>query len=81
MGKYVVLRGVWLPEFYSILIENYFNMKKLKHYPNVWQASPFSMEMFAHYEKEARINNQETEIQKQEIKKEQKSKFKLAFGW
>lgn len=54
-------------------------MKKLKHYPNVWQASPFSMEMFAHFERDARLRNNEAEIEQQKVKKE--SKFKLAFGW
>lgn len=56
-------------------------MKKLKHYPNVWQASPFSMEMFAHFEQDARLRNHEAEIEQQRVKKERKSKFKLAFGW
>jgi len=56
-------------------------MKKLKHYPSVWQATPFSMEMFAHFEEEARLRNQETRIEKQQTKKESKPRFKLAFGW
>ncbi|WP_350292764.1 hypothetical protein [uncultured Croceitalea sp.] len=56
-------------------------MKKLKHYPSVWQVAPFSMEMFAHFEQEARLRKQETEIKEQKIKKEKKPRFKLAFGW
>ncbi|WP_422858959.1 hypothetical protein ACOKFD_16690 [Flagellimonas sp. S174] len=51
-------------------------MKKLKHYPSVWQAYPFSMEMFAHFEEDAREGANE-----REVKKAQKSKLKLAFGW
>ncbi|MFD2588627.1 hypothetical protein ACFSQJ_16980 [Croceitalea marina] len=56
-------------------------MKKLKHYPSVWQAAPFSMEMFAHFEQEARLRNKEAEKERQTPKKEKKPKFKLAFGW
>ena len=56
-------------------------MKKLKHYPSVWQAAPFSMEMFAHFEQEARLRNKEAEREGQKIKKVRKPKFKLAFGW
>jgi len=56
-------------------------MKKLKHYPSVWQATPFSMEMFAHFEEEARLRNQENQIERQQVKKEKKPRFKLAFGW
>ena len=48
-------------------------MKKLVHYPNVWQTYPFSMELFAHVEKEARLRESE--------KKTKKTKFKLALGW
>jgi len=55
-------------------------MKKLKHYPSVWQAAPFSMEMFAHFEQEARLRNQEIQIEVLEVKKERKSRFKLAFN-
>lgn len=77
----MVLKGYGLVEFCLLLIENQFNMKKIKHYPNVWQASPFSMEMFAHFEQDARLRNHEAEIEKQKVKKESKSKFKLAFGW
>lgn len=55
-------------------------MKKLTHYPNVWQAHPFSMEMFAHFEKDARLKESEKKIKKEIAKKERKSKFKLAFG-
>lgn len=55
-------------------------MKKLKHYPNVWQASPFSMEMFAHYEKDARLQNQ-LKAEVSEVKEERKSKLRLALGW
>ncbi len=51
-------------------------MKKLVHYPNVWQTYPFSMELFAHVEKEARLR----EVERQ-TKKERKPKFKLALGW
>ncbi|MEX0314138.1 MAG: hypothetical protein AB3N18_08170 [Allomuricauda sp.] len=54
-------------------------MKKLVHYPTLWQAYPFSMEMFAHFEKEARLRERERDAKKQ-IKKERKSKLKLAFG-
>ena len=53
-------------------------MRKLKHYPNVWQAYPFSMEMFAHFEKDARLAEREV---KTEVKKTRKSKLRLAFGW
>ncbi|MGX1928726.1 hypothetical protein [Flagellimonas sp. 2504JD4-2] len=56
-------------------------MKKLVHYPTLWQAYPFSMEMFAHFEKEARVREIEKEIKKKNAKKERKSKLKLAFGW
>lgn len=55
-------------------------MKKLRHYPSAWQAYPFSIEMFAHFEEEARLRNRETQIEKQEAKKEKKPRFKLAFG-
>lgn len=55
-------------------------MKKLKHYSSVWQATPFSMEMFAHFEQEARLRNQENKIERQQIRKERKSRFKLAFN-
>ena len=55
-------------------------MKKLKHYPSVWQAYPFSMEMFAHFEEEARLRNKETQIEKQKTIKGKKPKFKFAFG-
>ncbi len=55
-------------------------MKKLKHYPSLWQAYPFSMEMFAHFEEEARLRNKEAQIGKQKTKKEKKSRLKLAFG-
>ncbi|MGW9685242.1 hypothetical protein [Flagellimonas sp. 2504JD1-5] len=55
-------------------------MKKLVHYPTLWQAYPFSMEMFAHFEKEARIRERERDVKKK-IKKERKSRLKLAFGW
>ncbi|MEL6976956.1 MAG: hypothetical protein AAGL29_16455 [Bacteroidota bacterium] len=55
-------------------------MKKLKHYPNVWQASPFSMEMFAHYEKDARLQNQQ-ETKASDVQQEKKSKLRLALGW
>ncbi len=54
-------------------------MKKLKHYPTVWQAYPFSMEMFAHFEEDARRVTQESEV-KREVKKARKSKLKLALG-
>lgn len=50
-------------------------MKKLVHYPNIWQTYPFSMELFAHVEKEARLRENE------KAKKENKTKFKLALGW
>ncbi|WP_350284921.1 hypothetical protein [uncultured Croceitalea sp.] len=56
------------------------NMKKLKHYPSVWQAQPFSMEMFAHFEREARLRNQEAQLERQEVEKVKKSKLKLIFG-
>ncbi|KPM31324.1 Hypothetical protein I595_2590 [Croceitalea dokdonensis DOKDO 023] len=55
-------------------------MRKLKHYPTVWQAYPYSMEMFAHFEEQARLNNIEAQIEKEEVKKRRKSRFKLAFG-
>lgn len=54
-------------------------MKRLKHYPNVWQSYPFSMELFAHFEEEARLRAKEDN--KKNIKKQRKPKFKLAFGW
>jgi len=54
-------------------------MKKLKHYPNIWQAYPFSMELFAHFEEEARLRAREDE--KKKVKKPSKPKFKFAFGW
>ncbi len=50
-------------------------MKKLKHYPSVWQAYPFSVEMFAQFEKDAR-----TKAQDFKEKKAGKSRLKLAFG-
>ncbi|GMN11640.1 hypothetical protein MTsPCn9_24820 [Croceitalea sp. MTPC9] len=53
-------------------------MKKLKHYSSVWQAAPFSMEMFAHFEQEARLRNKEAQIERKTVKKERKPKFKLA---
>ncbi|NQZ45692.1 MAG: hypothetical protein HRT65_15405 [Flavobacteriaceae bacterium] len=52
-------------------------MKKLKYYPNVWVSYPFSMELYAHAEKEARSQQAE----RSETKKEKKPKFKLALGW
>jgi len=55
-------------------------MKKLKHYPTVWQAYPFSVEMFAHFEEEARFRNKEVQIEKKVAKKETKPRFKLSFG-
>ncbi len=55
-------------------------MKKLKHYPSVWQTAPFSMEMFAHYEKEARLQHQR-ETKASNVKEERKSKLRLALGW
>lgn len=55
-------------------------MKKLKHYPNVWQTAPFSMDMFAHCEKDARLQNQ-LETQTSDVKQEKKSKLRLALGW
>ena len=51
-------------------------MKKLKHYPTVWQAYPFSMDMFAHFEEDAKRASGRSEV-----KKARKSKLKLAFGW
>ena len=63
-----------------LLTENYFNMKKLKHYPGLWQTVPFSMEMFAHFEQESKLRNEEAEIERKTIKKEKKPKFKIAFG-
>ncbi|WP_420321545.1 hypothetical protein [Flagellimonas sp.] len=56
-------------------------MKKLVHYPCLWQAYPFSMEMFAHFEKEARLRERERDVRVSKIKKERKSKLKLALGW
>lgn len=56
-------------------------MKKLKQYPSVWQVAPFSMEMFAHFEREARLRNKEAEIERNMVKKEKRLRFKLAFGW
>lgn len=56
-------------------------MKKFVHYPNVWQSYPFSMDLFAHMEKEARLRESEKHMKKQSVQKERKSKFKLAFGW
>ena len=56
-------------------------MKKLVHYPNVWQTYPFSMDLFAHIEKEARFNEQEKQSKKEKVKKGRKSRLKLAFGW
>ena len=57
-------------------------MKKFVHYPNVWQTYPFSMELFAHMEKDARLREAEKHLKKESVqKKERKSKFKLAFGW
>lgn len=56
-------------------------MKKLVHYPNVWQTYPFSMDLFAHIEKEARFREQEKQTKREVVKKERKSKFKLALGW
>lgn len=56
-------------------------MKKLVHYPSIWQAYPFSMDMFAHFEKDARIQEIEKVAKKCKTKKEKKSKLKLAFGW
>ena len=50
-------------------------MKKLVHYPNVWQTYPFSMDLFAHVEKEARLKERE------KANNEKKTKFKLALGW
>ncbi|MEM8764781.1 MAG: hypothetical protein AAGD88_13260 [Bacteroidota bacterium] len=55
-------------------------MKKLKHNPSVWQTAPFSMEMFAHYEKEARLQNQ-LETFASDVKQKKKSKLRLALGW
>jgi hypothetical protein len=60
-------------------------MKKLKHYPGSWQVAPFSMEMFAHFEQEARLRNIEAENKRTEKKvrkatKEKKPKFKLAWN-
>ena len=55
-------------------------MKKLKHYPNVWQTAPFSMEMFAHYEKDARLQHQ-LKTEASEVKQEKRSKLRLALGW
>ncbi|MEM0932588.1 MAG: hypothetical protein AAGJ12_08985 [Bacteroidota bacterium] len=51
-------------------------MKKLKHYPSVWQAYPVSVEMFAQFEKDARTATED--IKDNEVKK---SRLKLAFGW
>ena len=56
-------------------------MKKFVHYPNVWQSYPFSMELFAHMEKDARIGVTEKEAKKASDKKQRKSKLRLAFGW
>ncbi|WP_222983175.1 hypothetical protein [Flagellimonas meishanensis] len=56
-------------------------MKKLVHYPNIWQTYPFSMELFAHIEKEARLRESEKHARKELVKKEKKSKLKLALGW
>ena len=55
-------------------------MKKLKHYPTVWQAYPFSMDMFAHFEADAKRASERSEIER-EVKKARKPRFKLAFGW
>lgn len=55
-------------------------MKKLKHYPGSWQVAPFSMEMFAHFEQEARLRNIEVELERQNSKKEKKQRFKLAWS-
>ncbi|MEM9077793.1 MAG: hypothetical protein AAGC43_12170 [Bacteroidota bacterium] len=55
-------------------------MNKFKHYPTVWQAYPFSMDMFAHFEEDARRAAERSEVKK-EVKNERKSKLKLAFGW
>ncbi|MEM9361287.1 MAG: hypothetical protein AAGA43_01580 [Bacteroidota bacterium] len=55
-------------------------MKKLKHYPTVWQAYPFSMEMFAHFEEDAKRASGRSEV-KRKVKKTRKSKLKMAFGW
>lgn len=57
-----------------------FIMKKLKHYPSAWQAYPFSMELFAHFEEEARFRNKQTEIERQREIKEKKPRLKFAFG-
>jgi|GEM_PF-3254155 len=56
-------------------------MKKLKHYPGFWQVAPFSMEMFAHFEQEARLRNKELEKEREGLEIEKKSKIKFAFGW
>lgn len=48
-------------------------MKKLVFYPNMWQTYPFSIDLFVHAQKEAAKQTAE--------KKENKKKFKLAFGW
>ena len=56
-------------------------MKKFVHYPNVWQTYPYSMELFAHMEQDARLRESEKEVKKASEKKERKSKLRLAFGW
>ena len=55
-------------------------MKKLKHYPTVWQAYPFSMDMFAQFEEDAKRASGRSEV-KREAKKARKPRLKLAFGW
>lgn len=56
-------------------------MKKLKHYPTMWQTYPFSMELFIaaqRSEAERRAQKQAMQLEKDNTVK--KSKFKLAFN-
>jgi hypothetical protein len=80
LEKYDVLSDFLLYQFCIVLLEKYFNRKKLKHYPSVWQAAPFSMETFIYFEEEARIRNKEVQVEKKKTKKEKKSRFRFAFG-
>ena len=64
----------------SFVLKQNRSMKKLKHYPTVWQAYPFSMDMFAHFEADAKRASERSEIER-EVKKARKPRLKLAFGW
>ncbi|GMN06038.1 hypothetical protein MTsPCn5_14270 [Croceitalea sp. MTPC5] len=54
---------------------------KLKHYPSVWQAQPFSMELFAHFEEAARLQNKEVVLKRKRLGKQTKTKSRFTFGF